>query len=212
MMQNNIKVLGITGGIGSGKSAVLRYISTKKGTYIVEADALAKSLMSCGTDLYKDIVDAFGNDILCEDGSFDREKFGKIVFADSEKLKKLNSLVHPSVKNHIKGLIKEAKEGTLLNSRDEKISLFVIEASLLIEDGYKKICDKICYIYADRDIRIERLRDGRGYSKEKSISVMNSQKSDDFYKDNTEYLVDNSGDLERTKAYVDDMLMELFGQ
>ena len=71
MMQNNIKVLGITGGIGSGKSAVLRYISTKKGTYIVEADALAKSLMSCGTDLYKDIVDAFGNDILCEDGSFD---------------------------------------------------------------------------------------------------------------------------------------------
>ena len=138
MMQNNIKVLGITGGIGSGKSAVLRYISTKKGTYIVEADALAKSLMSCGTDLYKDIVDAFGNDILCEDGSFDREKFGKIVFADSEKLKKLNSLVHPSVKNHIKGLIKEAKEGTLLNSRDEKISLFVIEAALLIEDGYKK--------------------------------------------------------------------------
>lgn len=211
MMQNNIKVLGITGGIGSGKSAVLRYISTKKGTYIVEADALAKSLMSCGTELYKDIVDAFGNDILCEDGSFDREKFGKIVFADSEKLKKLNSLVHPSVKNHITGLIKEAKEGTLLNSRDEKISLFVIEAALLIEDGYKKICDKICYIYADRDIRIERLTDGRGYSKEKSISVMNSQKSDDFYKDNTEYLVDNSGDLERTKAYVDDMIMELFG-
>jgi dephospho-CoA kinase len=186
-----LKIIGLTGGIGSGKTAVLDILSNEYGAYIIEADKLAHSLMEPGQSVYKAVVDYFGTDILGEDNYIDRKKLGAIVFSDEEKLKKLNSLSHPLVKEAILNQIEEQKE---LHTK-----LFVIEAALLIQDGYTDICDIMCYVYADLPVRIERLCKYRGFDKERAESVIASQDSEEFYREHCDYIIDNSGSMEDTR-------------
>lgn len=104
-----MKIIGITGGIGSGKTAVLNILKSDYGAFVMEADALAHCLMKPGQMSYNDIVNAFGQDILMEDGAIDRQKLGQVVFNDEEKLKILNSITHPNVKKAILSSIEEKK-------------------------------------------------------------------------------------------------------
>lgn len=211
MMQNDhFKVIGITGGIGSGKSRVLEYLSEKEGCYILESDKLAHRLMSKECEAYDAVVAEFGRGILSEEtGEIDRRKLGGIVFNDNGKLQKLNDIVHPIVKKKILSMIDDASKGILLNDRGEKINLFIIEAAVLIEDGYSKICDAICYIHTDTEVRIKRLGASRGLSREKSLSVINSQSSDEFYRENSDYIIDNSSSFEDTIPGIDSMILNL---
>ena len=96
-----MKIIGITGGIGSGKTAVLNILKEDYNAFVMEADALAHHLMEPGQISYKDIVDEFGSDILDKDGNIDRQKLGQIVFNDEERLQTLNSITHPNVKKAI---------------------------------------------------------------------------------------------------------------
>lgn len=182
-------VLGITGGVGSGKSRVLYELKEAYDAYIIEADKLAHTLMQPGETIYNAVVEAFGEEILCDEAPYeiDRRKLGEIVFNDEVKLKLLNSLSHPLVKAHILNEIKQAKE-------KGNVSLFVIEAALLIEDGYREICDELWYIWVSKETRIERLMAQRGYTREKCISIMESQSPDSFYKENTDCTIDNEKD------------------
>ena len=166
-------VLGITGGVGSGKSKVLYDLKDNHGAFVIEADKLAHTLMEPGQTIYQEVVKAFGRDILEEKDPYfiDRSKLGQIVFNDKDKLTTLNNISHPLVKKHILEVIAEHR-------LQGKTKIFVIEAALLIQDGYDKICDEIWYIWVDKEERIKRLMAQRGYTREKCISMMNSQEDD----------------------------------
>ncbi|MFQ9151710.1 MAG: dephospho-CoA kinase [Blautia sp.] len=145
-----MKVLGITGGVGAGKSTILDYLNRRYHARIIEADKVGHFLMEPGQKVYYRIVETFGSGILKGDQTIDRQKLGRLVFEDQEKLMKLNSLVHPAVKEYIASEIeRERKEG--------KVPFTAVEAALLIEDHYDTICDELWYIYADEDVRRRRL-------------------------------------------------------
>lgn len=200
-----MKILGITGGVGSGKSRVLYELKEKYNAYIIEADKLAHDLMEPGETIYKAVVAEFGKEILEDKSPFriDRNKLGDIVFNDSLLLEKLNRISHPLVKTRIIEMIEAAK------IRGE--NLFVIEAALLIQDGYREICDEIWYIYVDEEERIKRLMSSRGYTREKCISMINSQASEQYYKNNTDYTIYNQKNYENTSKQLNVGLNKLFG-
>lgn len=188
-----MKILGITGGVGSGKSRVLYDLKNDYGAYVIEADKLAHELMQPGKKIYNRIIDEFGESIISKDEPYpiDRAKLGEIVFNNSDSLERLNKITHPLVKEEILKRIKSKKS-------DNDTELFVIEAALLIEDGYKEICDEIWYIWVSREERINRLMKQRGYTKEKCISIFESQKPDEFYKKYTNFTINNEKSYENS--------------
>lgn len=194
-----MKIIGITGGIGSGKSRVLHLLQTQYQAYIVEADSLAHKLMQKEQPAYNRICETFGTDIVGTDGELDRTILGKIVFGNEKKLQQLNAIVHPAVKQYI-------KEDIAYHRKKEDVKYYIIEAALLIEDGYKDICDELWYIYADKEIRISRLLSGRGGTRQKWISVMENQADDDFYIHNCEHIVNNNDDFVKTANVVKELL------
>lgn len=180
-----MKIIGITGGIGSGKSKVLSYLEETYRAPIYEADKVAHKLQEPGQLCYEKIVENFGQEILKEGGAIDRKKLGKIVFADAKKRKVLNEIVHPAVKVYIRERITEEKKN--------ESPLFFIEAALLIEDHYDEICDELWYIYAKEEVRKERLRTSRGYGEEKINQIFASQKSVNEFREKCDREFDNSG-------------------
>lgn len=193
-----MRVIGITGGIGSGKSAVLNLLEQTYGAYIVETDKLAHQLMEPGQTAYKRIVDEFGTGILAEDGKINRTILGNIVFCDTTALNTLNGIVHPAVKEHILRDIERKKQ--------EQVSIYVIEAALLIEDGYKAICDELWYVYVEQEERIRRLLLGRGGNREKWEQIIESQSSEMYYRSNCDVVIDNSKNIKITADIVKELL------
>lgn len=196
-------IIGITGGVGSGKSRVLYDLSENHGAYIVEADKLAHTLMEPGQSIYNEIVKNFGREILKEKAPYeiDRQKLGSIVFSDKDKLKLLDSISHPAVKKNILWQIETKKA--------EGVKLFVIEAALLIQDGYKEICDEIWYVWVSKEERIKRLAKQRGYTKSKCISMFNSQEDDDYYKKYADFTINNQLDYENSSKQLNARLNKL---
>jgi dephospho-CoA kinase len=189
-------VLGITGGIGSGKSEVLRILADRPDTQLMEADRLAKELMLPGEPIYKEVVEAFGEEILEEDGSISKVRLGDIVFHDPEQLEKLNSIVHPGVKRYILEDIERCEK-----------RFYIIEAALLIQDGYKEICDEIWYIHVPTEIRIERLLSSRGGTREKWEAVIRNQPEDEYFLTNADRVIENDGTPEVLKERVLEALL-----
>ncbi len=194
-----MKVIGVTGGVGSGKSVVLDELKTLYNCEVIKADNVAHSLMAKGEIAYNAIVSEFGSEILDTNAEFHKEIMAKLIFTNNTNRKKIDSIVHPLVTDYIVNTIKVAKKENVLD-------YIFIEAALLIENGFDQICDELWYIYVNKYIRIQRLMSGRGYSREKCISIINSQKTDDFYKMNCKYTIDNSYDLDKTLLDIDNLL------
>lgn len=190
-----MRVIGVTGGVGSGKSAVLNYIEAHFDARIIKADDVGHLLMMPGQVCYEPVIQLFGEWIVKEDGSLDRETISKIVFEKKEILEKLNAIIHPAVKKYILREIERSKK--------EKTEFFFIEAALLIEEKYDEICDELWYIYADEEVRKERLIEGRGYSEKKVREIMANQLSEDEFSSHCDFEIDNSGDFEETKKQLD---------
>ena len=193
-----MQIVGITGGIGSGKSMVLSYLKDC-GAYIIEADKLAHHLMEPDMPAYLKIVECFGDTILNDDRTINRNALGSIVFGDEAKLKQLNEIVHPSVKEYI---IDDIERVRTLGKAD----YYVIEAALLIQDGYREICDSIWFVYADEQTRIKRLVAGRGKTAKDYEVVMKNQENEDFYRANCDVVIDNSNDFISTQNVINDLL------
>lgn len=185
-------VIGITGGVGAGKSQVLSLLKEEYNAEVLIADEIAHILMEPEQDCYRQIIAEFSESILSEDNTIDRSKLSTLVFNNKERLKKLNQIVHPGVKNYIREQITDIYE-----KNPEK--LIVIEAALLIEDHYEEICDEIWYIYADESIRRKRLKESRGYSDEKIDSIMKNQLSEAEFRKNCKKTINNSGSLAKTR-------------
>lgn len=189
-----MKVIGVTGGVGAGKSEILGFIAANWNATVVEADEVGYLVMRPGSSCFAPIVELFGPGIIREDGTLDRTEISRKVFDDKSLLEKLNAIVHPAVKKYILKAIQREKE----NETD----IFIVEAALLIEDKYDEICDELWYIYADEDTRTERLAQNRGYSLEKIKSIFANQLSEDEFSEHCDVEIDNSGDFEDTKEQI----------
>lgn len=195
-------IIGITGGVGCGKSTVLNLLMNEYGFTVIDADKVAHMLMLPGNESYKKIVEYFGSNILLPDGTINRKELGEIVFNDKNRLKVLNGFVHEDVKNEIKRMIADEKE----NCKDVKIA---IEAALLIEAGFVDICEKVWYIYTSEEIRINRLIETRGYSKEKAKSIISNQLSENEFRKHSDEVIDNSGLEEDTHKQIKELFNKM---
>ncbi|MCI5510334.1 MAG: dephospho-CoA kinase [Oliverpabstia sp.] len=189
-----MKVIGVTGGVGAGKSEILTYIAENWDAAVVETDEVGYLVMRPGKSCFAPIVELFGPGILQEDGTLDRAKIAELVFGDKELLEKLNAIVHPAVKRYIQKAIDR--------ERELDTDIFIVESALLVEDKYNAICDELWYIYADEETRTERLMKNRGYSKEKILSIFANQLSEDEFSEQCDFEIDNSGDFEDTKEQI----------
>ncbi len=196
-----MKVVGITGGIGAGKSQILAYLKEHTRCRIIIADQVAHELEEPGGRCYQPIVSILGTAILTEDGRIDRAKMAAGIFADGKLLSQINEIVHPAVKEYITGAIAEERAG-------DRIDYLFIEAALLIEDGYKTIVDELWYIHTDIQVRRERLKASRGYSDEKIDSIMNGQLSEEEFYGQCSVVIDNSGTLDSVYRQIDKKLGE----
>lgn len=197
-----MKVLGITGGVGAGKSMVLTYLFEKYHARVIQADQVAHLLEEPGQACYDKIIDLFGREILEESGAIDRRRLGEKVFKEPESLERLNAIVHPAVKEYIiEEIRKEREKG--------RIPFLVIEAALLLEDHYDEICDEIWYVHTEREVRKKRLMDSRGYTAQKTEEIMKNQLSDELFFEQCQFVVDNSSDfIENTYEQIDRGLVE----
>ena len=196
-----MKIIGITGGVGSGKTQVLEYLNDKYGATICLTDEVARRLQRKGGEVFDAIVNHFGEEILDDKGELDRQKLGSIVFTDNEELAVLNSLVHPAVKEAVKKEIrKEERKNT---------NLFILESALLIEDDYEEICDEVWYIHVDADIRKKRLMYARGYSEKRVDNIIASQMKKREYMMNCDRAIDNSGVFGETTMQLDQIIKDL---
>ena len=190
------KIIGITGGVGAGKSTVLNYIQSKCKCRIIYSDNVANDIKLRGQPCYEPIVKLLSEDILGDDLEIDKKKMAAKIFSDDSLLAQVNEILHPAVNDYIFGEIeKEKKKGEL--------QYLFIEAALLIENGYDKIVDELWYIYASEDVRRQRLKASRGYSDEKINDILKGQLSDEEFRKFADFVIDNSGDEKETKRQID---------
>lgn len=195
------KCIGITGGVGSGKSAVLDYLKEKTRCRVFYSDDEAKKLYIQGSPVFDKIIEIAGEGVLTDDGTLDKEKFSSRIFDDKGLLDKINSIVHPAMQGIILDeMAYERAEG--------KRDFFFVEAALLIECGYEELLDEIWYVYAPEDVKRRRLRENRGYSDEKIDGIVASQLSDEEYRKHCKRVIDNGDTMESMRASVDDVLKD----
>lgn len=190
-------VIGITGGVGSGKSTVLDYLKTAYQAQIIQEDLVARELMEPGQCGFRAVVSAFGRDILLPSGGIDRPKLSAVVFSDGKKLQLLNSLTHPLVEQEVRRRIADFS------------GLSVVETALPEEAGLSGFCDAVWYVHVPVKTRILRLMESRGYSREKCRRVMESQLSDDEFRTLADSVIENGGTPEETWAQVDVLMHAL---
>lgn len=200
-----MKIIGITGGVGCGKSEIIRYIMKKYNCLVIFADDVAKQLQQKGNLCYDKIVGLLGEKILAEDGEIDKVKMAATIFADETLLDKVNAIIHPAVYDYV---LEKIAEYRIKN----EIDFFIIEAALLIECGYGKIVDEMWYVYTKDEIRRERLKQSRGYSDEKISQIFSSQLSYEEFKRASSFIVDNNGAMELSQKQIDDKLEEYLCQ
>lgn len=186
-------VIGLMGGIGSGKSTVLDYLASNYNAYIIQSDHVAKEIMTPGYKVFDKIAECFPEAI--DYGKIVTEKLSEIVFRDKEKLKLLNSITHPGTVEEIEKRIRMSKAG-----------IIVVESALLMGSGLEKLCDEIWFVYCEKEKRIERLMESRGYTKEKAESIMENQPSDEAYNLGADEFIDNTYSEEKTREQIDILL------
>ncbi|MBQ6967585.1 MAG: dephospho-CoA kinase [Lachnospiraceae bacterium] len=194
-----MRFIGITGGVGAGKSEILKHLMENPRFLVRQADNIAHSLMEKGKPLFHKVVETLGEDVLSSEGEIDRKKMAEKIFKEPLLKEKINSLIHPAVKDFI-------REDTVKAAASGKYDIYFLEAALLIECGYGKICEELWYIYADENVRRERLRLNRAYSDEKIELIMKSQLPDSVFRENCAHVIDNSGELDQSIEDIDRLI------
>ena len=190
-------IVGLTGGIVGGKSTVAS-IFKDLGAKIIDTDKVGHSVILPNKPAWKKIVKIFGKDILQNDMTIDREKLGKIVFANQSLLKKLNEITHPEITKMIKKEIDLAKNKT---HNQEKV--LIIDAALIYEAKIDRFMDKIIVVYIDKDEQIKRLIKRNNLSKDEALQRVRSQIPMEEKAKIADYVIDNSSSLDKTKEQVE---------
>ncbi len=182
-----MKFIGITGGVGAGKSVILSYIREHYNAKVVLADDLAKTLMLPDQECYQAIRQVFdGYDVFAEDGTIEPRAMAAVLFSDDSLRQQMNHIVHPAVKRFVLAEVKKERERG-------NIDYYFFESALLIEDEYDKLCDEMWYIFTSEENRRARLKAGRGYSDDKISSIFASQMSEATFREHCKVVIDNNG-------------------
>lgn len=193
-----MKVIGLTGGTGSGKSVVSKSLA-EAGAVIVDADKIAHEIILKGEPAYHEIVEYYGTGILDAEGNIIRKKLGEIVFNDKEKLVFLNQCTHKYITAEVKKQIAAAKaEGTA--------AAIIVDAPLLLEAKLEAVCDLVWVVYADPEVRAQRVMDRDGITYELAKARISNQKSWEEYKSAASAVIDNSKDLGHLKEQISEIL------
>lgn len=203
-------VIGLTGGIGSGKTTVSDYLASK-GYEIIDADKIAREMVSPGSEVLERIADAFGADILMADGSLDRKKLGGMVFSDRIKKTILDGIMHKRILEIISqriSMLNKAKTGavSLNDSLAEPKSVIFIDAALLYETGLEGYTDSVWLVDADETIRISRIKERDGITEEEVKNRFGSQMPQKEKLARADTILINSGSKESLYKQVDDLL------
>lgn len=192
-----MKIIGITGGVGAGKSHILDYILRNYKARIIKTDEAAELLRKPGHRCYERIVELLGDTILNEDGIINRNKMAELIFSDQKKLEEINKIIHPEVNRYVAEEIKKEQE-------NKEKDYFFIESALLIENHYDEICDELWYIDTKEEIRRERLKQNRGYSEEKISDIISKQLSEEEFKKHCQIIIDNNGEKQAVYKQIDE--------
>jgi len=204
MIQSKTMLIGLTGGIASGKSTVSSYIE-EKGYSLIDADKIAREVVEIGEPAYNEIVEEFGSNILQEDKNINRKVLGNIIFNDEKSRQRLNSIIHPYIFKTIKLKVDELS--------DENKIVF-LDIPLLFEqydlwEEYNIRFDEIWLVYLNKKLQIERLIKRDKISKTEALRKIESQMPIDTKKTRSSKTIDNSGDVEYLKEQINKMLSEL---
>jgi len=183
--------IGITGGVGCGKSKVLEYIRDNYNSRVILADDVGNKVKEPGEACYEPLIKLLGADIVGEDSFIDKRAMASKIFGNDKLLEQVNEIIHPAVKDYI-------LEQKSAESDKGELDFLFIEAALLIECGYKAYVDEMWYIFAPEDVRTERLRTSRGYSDEKIKAIMAAQLTEEQFRAGSDFIIDNGGSLENT--------------
>ena len=187
-------VLGLTGGVGAGKSRILELFSHDYGAQVIQADLVARKLEDPGQPGLTGLVSLFGTGILQKDGTLDRKGFADRIFGNPEALKRVNALIHPLTWNEIKRQIRESSA-----------ELIVVEAALFDERS-REVCQYLLYVDTQDEIRIQRLMENRGYSRGKCLDIMKNQADRSRFLELADFVIDNSGSLEGSRQQIRQIL------
>ncbi len=189
-----LKIIGVTGGIGSGKSSVARILKDL-GAAVIDADVLAKSVTSAGGKAFDELVGYFGEEIVGDDGEIDRKKLAHAAFSDEEKLKMLNAITHKHIAEKIYDTVEVLKN-------TGKWDTIVIDAPIPIEKGFIDLADEIWVVVADRETRIRRAMERSGYTYDEVAARIDSQMSEDEYLELADEVIRNGDSIEELEQTV----------
>ena len=195
-----MKFIGVTGGVGAGKSEVLSYLDERADSFVLYSDRLAEKESKPGGRCYSEIVKAFPDQKLYNaDGMMNRAAFAKEVFSDEKKRLALDGIIHPMMREIIMEDVKEKRT-------EGKYKYYFLEAALLIEEHYYEVLDALWYIFAPIDVRRDRLKTSRHYSDEKIDAILSKQLDDREFRRYADVVIDNGGDFSSTKEYIETLL------
>lgn len=199
-----MKVIGITGGVGAGKSTVVGILQKHYTIEYLHCDAIAHELMERGGSAHEELLSLFGEDLVNADGTLNRSKLYERAFL-GDRVEELNACVHPKVRIYV--------EDRIASLRAEKFDgMVLIEAALLIEAGYKEICDELWYVHAPVEMRRARLKANRGYSDERVDSIMEEQATEELFFSASDFVLYNDSSQEECEAHIVEQVEQHFSQ
>lgn len=200
-----MKVIGVTGGIGSGKSTIAK-ILYDLGASIIDADKIAREITTKGQPIMEEIVGYFGPGVLDEEGELARKKLSEIVFTDSKKIEVLNSITHKYIADKIKEELNKLEEA--------KAEIVVLDAPLPVKHGFLDVVDEVWVVIVNKDIRIKRIMERNNITDEEALARIKMQKDDEEYLKLADEIINNDGSVEEleksiAKLYIQKKLGEL---
>jgi len=186
-----MKVIGLTGGIGSGKSTVSQFLA-ELGAVIIDADRVGHEAFKLDTKLWREVVAAFGTEILTSSGDIDRKKLGEIVFGNAELLSQLNQIMHPRMYVLVKAQLEEY--------RRRGVEVVVLEAPLLIEAGWASLVDEVWVTVATESTVLRRLQEKVGLSEQEALARIRSQLSSEERVKQASVVINTDCNLDELKA------------
>jgi dephospho-CoA kinase len=196
-----VQVIGLTGGIATGKSTVSAMLKTA-GAIVIDADRIARAVVKKGLPAYREIVAEFGAEVLLPDGEINRNMLGDIIFKDHQKKRLLNSIVHPHVNKEVNGQIKQIQ-------KTHPHAVIVLDVPLLIEAGMHNNLSEIIVVYTPQDIQIQRLMQRDHISEADALARVKSQMPIEEKKQQATIVIDNSGAIENTRRQTLDIFKRL---
>ncbi|MDO5416033.1 MAG: dephospho-CoA kinase [Lachnospiraceae bacterium] len=192
--------IGMTGGVGAGKSQVLDWLEERWKARIIRTDDVAKGLMEPGQEGYRQVTAALGTSFLKEDGQIDRPALAKLIFQSRETRELVDGITHPLVWREVQRELKQAEQ--------EGCPAAVVE-SAVFDGNSMELLDELWYVHASEEVRAQRLMTARGYSRERCRSMMESQLSEEEFRSISSRVIENGGSWEDTKNQLDREFTEL---